>query len=147
MSQASPIKDPPQSSPPKEVLYELPPQNMSGRNVSTDPINFGIDSTEDEFKPSKVSRLIQFAVDEVKRNYNIDPTGEEYCVVIATSLDKGETFKVLCDSTDDQHWLGTDMWSAQKINKEMMDMKLKQDEIINMAKEKLKEEENQDANT
>ena len=150
MSQPLPTSNPQQSSPlsppvdnPVENPIIPPPEDYSQRDVSTNPINYAIDSTEDEFKPSKVSRLIQFAVDELKRNYNIDPTGSEYVCIIATSLDKGETFKIICDSTEEQQWLGKEMWSAFKINKEMMDMKLKEDDIIRMAKQKLQEEKDQ----
>ena len=128
MSQPLPTTDP-QSSPPTE--------------------NVGIDQTEDEFKPSKVSRLIQLVTDVVKKNYNVDPTGEEYVVAVVTSMDKGQSYRLVADSTEDQRYTfdsnKNEVWAKQMIEKEMMDMKMNENEIITMAKQKLKDEQAREA--
>lgn len=103
--------------------------------------NVALDQTEDEFKPSKLSRMTSLIVDELKKSYNIDPTGEEYTLIIASSLNKGQSFFTIADSTDDQKYVGQEIWGKAMIEKEMMEMKLQEDEIITMAKQKLKDEQ------
>jgi len=109
----------------------------------------GLDQTEDEFKPSKVSRLIQLVTDIVKKNYNVDPTGEEYVVAVVTSMDKGQSYRLVADSTEDQRYTfnpnTNEVWAKQMIEKEMMDMKMNENEIITMAKQKLKDEQAREA--
>lgn len=128
MSQPLPTTDPPKSPPTSNV---------------------GLDQTEDEFKPSKVSRLIQLVTDIVKKNYNVDPTGEEYVVAVVTSMDKGQSYRLVADSTEDQRYTfnpnTNEVWAKQMIEKEMMDMKMNENEIITMAKQKLKDEQAREA--
>ena len=112
---------------------------MKQQSPSSKAVNFAIDSTEDEFKPSKFSRLSQYVIDELRKAYNIDPTGEAYTVVIATSHDKGQSFKICADSTDDQKMDGVELWSQKMVEKEVRAMKLNEVELINQAKAQLSE--------
>lgn len=102
----------------------MKPQSPNSRIV-----NYAIDSTEDEFKPSKFSRLTQYVVDELRKSYNIDPSGENYTVVIAVSHDKGQSFKIRADSTDNQKLDGIELWSQKMVEKEVRAMKLNETKI------------------
>lgn len=119
--------------------HQSPPSD----NQKPEHGNVALDQTglEDEFKPSKLSRLQALVVDELKRNYNIDPTGEEYVLVVASSMNKGQSYVVIADSTDDQRYTRREIWDKSMIDKEMMDMMLNQNEVIEFAKQKLRDEE------
>lgn len=103
-------------------------KDFSTRDISKNPINYAIDSTEDEFRPSKFSRLVQFVIDELKRNYNIDPTGESFFLAICTSANKGQSYRIIADSTENQKHRGEDLWSAVMVQKEVAAMKLGENE-------------------
>jgi hypothetical protein len=119
-----------------------PLEGLANRDVSQNPINYAIDTSGDleEFKPSKISRLMQFVTDAVRRHYNMDPTGNDYVLIVATSADKGQSFRVVADSTESQQFLNEDVWAKKMVEKEIMSMKLNESLLIQQAKERLEKE-------
>lgn len=83
-----------------EVVLEIE-SKQKPQAISSKPVIIEDDQEEEIlYQPSKQDKIIQRMLDELQQAFKLDPTGENYSVVVAVTQDNGKIFTIKADSTD-----------------------------------------------
>ena len=96
------------------TIEEDPPVTLSVQDPAPARDSVDIDNSLTPFE-----KAAQSLYDELRKAYNLDPTGNLRCVAVVVSEDQGKTWHVKADSTETQTYKDQEQWSKVYVESEV----------------------------